>query len=398
MAEGGQEETAEKVQSHLTGCRPVFVMHASLPPEGKKPFSVREICDSCEKKSGFGSILGAQRLGALWRIYPNTNDAREKLLVEGFSLRNIHITLRDTNPFVITTPKGGRVKDKYGQEKELNSTRVVIGGLPISSSNKDIEDILDSFGVNKCSQLYMERDRDEGGGLTRWLTGRRFIYIEIPRDPLPERIKLGSFTATFYHKEQKTLKANKESECKRCFQLGHKSNSCPNDIVCSNCKIAGHTRRECDVPPPPLDPNLFSDNMLPQPVTTAGDGGLLLQNSFLPLTYFDTNIDSQPPPPPPPPIPQSSYPPQPPPPPPRNDSRRSRRDSSKLSLTTTRSRSDSKRRRSKSPTNVSPRKDNKQARVEQNSCTDNEKAKEKSAIPVSADSTGKEVEHEPGVS
>ena len=80
----------------------------------------------------------------------------------------------------------------------------------------------------------MERDRDERGGLTRWLTGRRCVYIRIPGRALPEKISIGSATATLYHREQKNKPEN--STCSRCFTKGHLASSCTSDIVCRTCK------------------------------------------------------------------------------------------------------------------------------------------------------------------
>ena len=416
MAEGGIEETAssERVQSQIRGSIPVFVLHASLPPEGKKPFTVREICDACEKKCGYGSILGAQRLGALWRIYPVTVVSRGKLLIEGISLRNIHVTLLDSNPFVVKTRSGKPAKDRHGYEKEIKPTRVVVGNLPISFSNKEIEDALASFDVIPRSQLFMERDRDESGGLTRWLTGRRFIYIEVPKTPLPARFSMGDFTATFYHKEQKEHKATAEATCKRCFEVGHRSSDCTNDIVCSNCKVSGHTRRECDIPPPPLDPNMFNDVQTP----VNQDNSNTNTDSFIVNDKTRTNVVSDvgempPPPPPPSPPPPNNPPPPPPnkpPPPPTNlplspsTERKSRdanrRNSTALGVTSTRSRSDSKRRRSNSPVGLSSPSlpQGKQARVEKSSCTDNDEPQESSASVLSADSTDKDGKDDSGVS
>ena len=49
----------------------------------------------------------------------------------------------------------------------------------------------------------LERDRDERGWLSRWLTGRWFVYIRIP-----EKISIGSATATLYYRKQKNKPEN----------------------------------------------------------------------------------------------------------------------------------------------------------------------------------------------
>ena len=70
----------------------------------------------------------------------------------------------------------------------MKTTKVIIGNLPISYSNEEIERKLIQIGCQPHSKLMMESDRDDRGGLTRWLTGRRFVYVKIPDRPLPENL------------------------------------------------------------------------------------------------------------------------------------------------------------------------------------------------------------------
>lgn len=106
--------------------------------------------------------------------------------MKGMEVRNLSVNPFDKNPYIVKTPDG---------KKEVQTTKLIIGNLPISYSNDEIE--------RKLVQLMMERDRDERGSLTRWLTGRRFVYIRIPDRALPEKITIGSATTTLYHREQK---------------------------------------------------------------------------------------------------------------------------------------------------------------------------------------------------
>ena len=135
----------------------------------------------------------------------------------------------DKNPYIVKTPDG---------EKEVQTTKLIIGNLPISYSNDEIERKLLQLGCEPQSKLMMERDRDERGGLTRWLTGRRFVYIRIPDRSPGKKISIGSTTATLYHREQKNKPEN--STCSRCVTKGHLASSCTNDIVCRTCKQPGH--------------------------------------------------------------------------------------------------------------------------------------------------------------
>ena len=86
----------------------------------------------------------------------------------------------DKNPYIVKTPDG---------EKEEQTTKLIIANLPISYSNDEIERKLVQLGCKPQSKLMMERDRDERGGLKRWLTGRRLVYIRIPGRAPPGKDK-----------------------------------------------------------------------------------------------------------------------------------------------------------------------------------------------------------------
>ena len=178
------------------------------------------------------------------------------LLLKGTEVRNLTVNPFDKNPYIVKTPDG---------EKEVQTTKLIIGNLPISYSNDEIERKLLQLGCERQSKLMMERDRDERGGLTRWLTGRRLVYIRIPDRALPEKITIGSAIekisigsaienisigsaiekitigsaiATLYHREQKNKPGN--STCSRCFTKGHLASSRTNDVVCRTCRQPGH--------------------------------------------------------------------------------------------------------------------------------------------------------------
>lgn len=226
--------------------QPVFVQHKHLPTESDKPYTVHEICSACERKTGHDTILGAQRLGALWRVYPKSRATRLKLLLNGVALRGVTVNFRDKNPFIIQTQDG---------EKELKTTKLTIGNLPISFSNKEILAMIQKVGGKPRSELYMEKDRDENGGLTRWLTGRRFIYVEVPDRPLPARVNLGNFKASIYHFEQKEERRIQQGTCGRCLTQGHTASNCRNDVICLDCHKPGHRRGDphCDAFPNDTD-------------------------------------------------------------------------------------------------------------------------------------------------
>ena len=74
---------------------------------------------------------------------------------------------RDTNPFVL----------RDDTEEEKPSTKVCVDDLPISVADSEIEFALNKLGVELRSEIKKERAHDTDNKLTRFLTGRRFVYI-----------------------------------------------------------------------------------------------------------------------------------------------------------------------------------------------------------------------------
>ena len=248
-----------------TSVLPVFIHSRSLPGEQYKQYTVSEICGACEKKTGYNSILGAQRLGA-WRIYPASLQARNTLLCTGITLRGLSVTLYDKNPLIVSSNPGGG---------EVKTTKLIIGNVPLSFANSEIEAGIEKLGAKPRSALYMERDRDSSGALTHWLTGRRFIYIEIPKDPLPRRFELGPFKPTLFHYEQKLAQTTQQQTCGKCLQSGHSSSMCPNDITCLDCQKSGHKRGspDCDVIDRPTPTRQTQHTGMQPPATPADASG-----------------------------------------------------------------------------------------------------------------------------
>ena len=144
------------------------------------------MCRACEQVSGPQTMEGAQRIGGLWRLYPRSTEARTQLLLQGIDSRGVHVELSDTNPFLLS-PDG----------TEVQSTRLLVSDVPLSSSNKDIEDTLLRLGCKLLSPLRYELERDELGHLTQWKTGHRYVFIAVPASPLQRGVKIGIFMPSF---------------------------------------------------------------------------------------------------------------------------------------------------------------------------------------------------------
>lgn len=218
---------------------PVFLLRRELPPENGTRYDTLEVCLAAEKVSGSETVLGAQEIRGLWRVYPLTRAARSALLIEGIALRQHTVQVHDKNPFILRGQDG----------VEVPATKLWLSDIPISIASEDIESALNRLGVVARSSLMQERTRNRDGKLTRFLTGRRFIFIGVPEKPLERAVRIGPILARLYYKEQ-PKPARRETVCSRCLQKGHTVGACENDITCRECMQSGHRRGDpaCTLP------------------------------------------------------------------------------------------------------------------------------------------------------
>ena len=127
---------------------------------------------------GSGTILGAVDLGGPWRVYPLSRQARNQLLLEGACLRGHRVQAFNQNPFILTGQNGD----------EIPSTKLLISDIPLSCANEDIESALSRLAVVLRPKLIQEKEeknrRKKTQTETRFLTGRRFVFMNVPSVPL----------------------------------------------------------------------------------------------------------------------------------------------------------------------------------------------------------------------
>ena len=253
MAEGGEgvrRGGERETETQTERCEPVFVINNHLPAFEQKPYSTAEICAAGEKLCGYNSVEGAQRIGSLWRIYPHKREHRHKLLLQGLVLRGVQVVVNSRNPFLVRAPgSNDMVGDRVADQPP--STKLIISNVPLSYSDNDILLPVNNLGVKALSKLICERDRDEKGKLTHWKTGRRFLYIALPKTPLPRTLEVGPFKASLYHKEQKTVDRQRAATCRKCLQPGHMATDCTAPVKCRQCFKDGHKARDpvCSLTP-----------------------------------------------------------------------------------------------------------------------------------------------------
>lgn len=155
---------------------PLFFLNNEIDQENNNYLNTLEVCLAvCNVVNNENAVEGAQRIGGLWRIYFTEETTRTQALCSGISVRNIQVTLRDKNPFLLP-----------GYE-DLDTTRLYIRNVPLSYDNDAITNALKGMGVQMIGILKYVRARTPAGKLTNFKTGDRFVDIVVPNEPLPKR-------------------------------------------------------------------------------------------------------------------------------------------------------------------------------------------------------------------
>ena len=155
--------------------------------------------------------MGLRNTRTVACVYPLTRIARNVLLIRWFHSPASNGEVYDKNPFIA----------KCGSVEEVSVTKVWISDNPISVDGKHIETALGRLGCGKISSLINEKIRNKHGKLTRFLTGRRFVFFNISESPLERTAKIGGFTARLYHKEQPTADPQRTT-CSMSLERGHR--------------------------------------------------------------------------------------------------------------------------------------------------------------------------------
>ncbi|GFS25637.1 hypothetical protein ElyMa_001692200 [Elysia marginata] len=132
----------------------------------------------------------------------------------------------------VASPNPFNVIVRGGDGVEISSTKLTISDLPISVASDTVETALIQKGLKIRSRIKMEAIRDPNGNLTEWLSGRRFVYIDVPKINIQTTIQLGQFKARLYYKEiRETMK------CKKLHPEGPHGNTLSqvNEEICYTC-------------------------------------------------------------------------------------------------------------------------------------------------------------------
>ena len=163
-------------------------MNKELAGPDHRPVDVLGLCLACELVIGPGTVVGAERNRGLWLIdlYLKSQSAKDALIIDGISCKQRTVTAHVRDPFASRGPP----------------TKITISGLRINSTDSEILDYLKTVGVNFRSNIIDECYKDKTGNFTKFKSGRRFFFADLPKINLPETVKLNSGPIGLFYRGQ----------------------------------------------------------------------------------------------------------------------------------------------------------------------------------------------------
>lgn len=208
---------------------------------------------SCEASTGPDGIDGVQWLNGLVRVYPKTKKARDLLLMKGVTHNKIHVPVIGTNPNIV--------------DGDVETVKLIIGQIPLSLANSEIEKALAQMNeVIIKSKLFYEHYRDDDGKLTSYKSGRRFVYIVKPNNPLPQSIQIMKWKASLYHFGQRNSRTNRDSNSETSASTQPRNEPLPEIADTLPMSPSGASMTQETPSATPLPPSIEGDRGTNQPV------------------------------------------------------------------------------------------------------------------------------------
>ena len=228
-------ETETEPDSGFSTVKPVFLLESdyyggTIVEKQYRFLMHKEVYNQVGKVIPVKNLIGLQRIRGMWRIYPDSQQDREKLVTNGVDIRDKHLPIYSRNPWVT-------VKEKP------NTIKIRIKNVPCSADDGQITRYLENKGCTIHTQ-FRERLRIYYK-LTNCQTGDRIYICDEFTTPLPRTDKIGKYLATIIHKGQ-PFAQKKPIKCNKCLEEGHKIADCPNEWKCRQCFQFGHKENECD--------------------------------------------------------------------------------------------------------------------------------------------------------
>ena len=245
------------MESPLTGVAAVFLKNEDLIDQRCSEFKMCSLVANC---IGADQLIGCQRIGKLWRIYPRSSESRLKLLTQDLKVENQQVHVYGDNPF-----RAG-IRDP---NQEV--TRITVKDLPLSKGNTGLQKFMEGYGVKLTRAIEYCKARDPSTHiLSDWYNGDRLCYAENLAKPLPRSAKIGDLTVRIFHRGQEA--DEKKKLCTNCYSKDHFRKQCTNPPACVRCQKPGHM---------PGDPACIASTPAPQDfVTVQGQQDTL--SSFFP--------------------------------------------------------------------------------------------------------------------
>lgn len=190
---------------------PVYFKNRDIPGQSNKKTSGFEVCKAAANVVENRSIEGAQLVRGVWKLYLKSQTSRMKVLTHGLAIREVSVTIYDSNPYA-------RTFDDTPAEK------ITLKDLPLSFDNVAIEQFLkDHEGLSLKSNIRFGKEKDYDGNWTQYKNGDRYLYALAPVIPaLPREAMIDGVPCRIFHNSQ-------DDTCKSCKESGHKAGdeNCP---------------------------------------------------------------------------------------------------------------------------------------------------------------------------
>ena len=203
-------ETPKPTVENPTPVHPLFVLNKTLlPPNYTGYVSQFELLLACEMEVGEDQIDAIIRSGALWRIYPRNEDAKQTLLMYGITFMGFQVQLLESNPF------------------NTDTTKLFVSGLPLCVTNQEMLQYLKEIGIKPLGDVEFELIVDSKNVITTCKSGRRICKIEKPSTNLDKTLTIGTFKCPIFYYGQVRNNKNQENN-----ERSNKQNvPQPNDAV-----------------------------------------------------------------------------------------------------------------------------------------------------------------------
>lgn len=154
---------------------PIFIQASDLPTDDGPIYGL-EIKRAMEMVIGKDKkIECVQKCNGLWRLYLWTKQDRNTILQTGLSLRGHSISVSSENP------------NSY-QGKD--TVWLYISNVYYSIADEEVSKALRNIGLVVIGKIKWENYRDEKRNLLDTKTGRRYVRISQPTNPLPEFVRI----------------------------------------------------------------------------------------------------------------------------------------------------------------------------------------------------------------